>query len=127
LTVDLVLSCGAKLCLRQREDGQLSVLTCYFISDVRTKPAPRRWRWLARALILRYAADNGNGTYSPPNRTAWPREVESGEWVSSPRFLTASRWGLDRPLGEPWFAIPDFVPAAPPGPTATALGRRPDY
>lgn len=126
-TADIVLACGAKLCVRQREGNQFSVRTCFFPDEVRSKPAPRRWRWLVRSLIKRYATDNGNDTFSPPSPSAWPQPGSKGEMVNDPRFRTNARWGLDRPLAEPWFAIPDPWPTLPAPPPALGLRRRPAY
>jgi hypothetical protein len=127
LTADLVLRCGAKLCIRERERGRYEVCSCFFHRCVCGRPAERRWRWLVRFLIQRYAKDNGNGTYSPPDSSWGAQHIpETGETVATPRFRNDRRWGLDRPVGEPWFGISDpWPPPPPPPPPVSGLGRRP--
>jgi hypothetical protein len=128
LTIDLVLPCGAKLCLREDRHKVLKVLTCYFITPVRSAPRDRRWRLLVRQLLERYARDNRDGTYSPPDPAAWPQPNEAGEWVSNPRFRTEARWGVDGTLVDPWNRLPNYwMPPAPPAAPATTLGPRPTY
>src|SRR5438067_1611148 len=73
LTVDLVLPCGAKLCVRERDRMTYRVRTCFFHTCVWRAVAGRRWRMLVRHLIERYATDNGNDTWSPPTPTDWPK------------------------------------------------------
>jgi hypothetical protein len=127
LTADLVLRSGVKLCIRERERGRYDICSCYFHDCVCGRPTERRWRWLVRLLIRRYARDNGNGTYSAPD-SSWGARAnpETGETVVSPRFRTNPRWGLDRPIVEPWFAIADpWPPPPPPSPPVSRLGRRP--
>jgi hypothetical protein len=128
LTVDLVLPSGAKLCLREDRLKVLKVLTCYFITLVRSAPKDRRWRLLVRFLLDRYARGNGDGTFSPPNPSAWPKANEEGEWVNNPRFRTEDRWGVNGTLVDPWDRLPNYwAPSAPPAAPATALGPRPSY
>jgi hypothetical protein len=127
LTADLVLSCGAKLCIRERQRGHYEICSCYFHRCVCGRPAERRWRWLARLLIQRYAKNNGNGTYSPAD-SSWGAEPnpETGETTATPRFRNNHTWGLDRPVVEPWFAISDpWLPPPPAERPVSPLGRRP--
>lgn len=126
LTVDLVLRCGAKLCIRERERGHYAVSTCYFHRCVQGRPPERRWRWLMRHLILRYARHNGNDTYSPPD-ASWGVQShdETSETMANPRFRTNTRWGLDRPIADPWFGITDPWPPPPPPPPPRVSLRRP--
>src|SRR2546423_1725849 len=70
LTADLVLRSGVKLCMRERTRGQYEFCSGYFHRCVLGRPEERRWRWLARHLIQRYAKNNGNDTYSPPD-SSW--------------------------------------------------------
>jgi len=128
LTIDLVLSCGAKLCLRDYEDKGLNVLTCSFPTGARSAAPGRRWKVLARQLTLRYARDNGDGTFSPPERSAWPIGNEKRELIDNPRFRTDSTWGLDGKKVDPWDHLPHFSPPPmAPGPPTPPMGPRHDY
>jgi hypothetical protein len=137
LTVDLVLPCGAKLCPREAKKV-LGVRTCFFPSAVCAAPPNRRWRLLVRQLLTRYAKDNGDGTFSPPDPSAWPILSDSGEGINNPRFRTDAKWGLDGRLVDPWANLPDYwspptppptLPPPPPPPAAPppALGPRVKY
>jgi hypothetical protein len=129
LTIDLVLPCGAKLCIRQHKGKRLVVLTCFFISAVRSAPKDRRWRLLVWQLLKRYARDNRDGTFSPPERDAWPRRnEETGEYVNDPRFRTDATWGADGKRIDPWDRLPDYWgPPAPPSAPAAPLAPRRTY
>jgi hypothetical protein len=129
LTVDLVLPCGAKLCLREGRNKVLGVRSCYFLNAVRSAPEDRRWRLLMFKLLDRYATDNGNSTFSPPDPSAWPKpNPETGEYINRPRFQTEARWGVDGALVDPWNNVPDYW-ASPPPPSAPPppLGPRQTY
>jgi hypothetical protein len=122
LTVDVVLPCGAKLCLREDRHKVLNVLTCFFITAVRSVPdKDQRWRYLVHQLLERYATDNGNGTFSPPNPSAWPRpNPETGEVIFNPRLRTEASWGANGTLPEPWNNLPDYWAPTPPAAPAAA-------
>jgi hypothetical protein len=132
LTVDLVLCCGAKLCLREAKKV-MTVCTCYFIAAARSAPKGRRWRLLLHQLLMRYAKDNGDGTFSPPDRSRWLVYIEeTKESITNPRFRTDATWGADGKLVDPWDNLPDhFAPASPPTrppspiPSSTLEPRKP--
>jgi hypothetical protein len=117
------------MCLREGREKALTVRTCYFIAAIRSAPPGRRWRLLVLKLLTRYAKDNGDGTFSPPERSARPRPGETtGEWVHNPRFRTEARWGVDGVLVEPWNNLPNhWPPPAPPAAPATTLRPRHTY
>jgi hypothetical protein len=121
LTVDLVLPCGAKLCLREDRHKVLGVLTCYFITAVRSAPPDQRWRLLVKHLLQRFARDNGNGTFSSPDRSRPRASAETGEWVNNPRFRTEARWGIEPASADPLDNLPHCwpPPATPAGPATT--------
>jgi hypothetical protein len=102
--------------------------TCYFITVVRSAPRERRWRLLVKQLLERYAKRNGDGTFSPPDPSAWPLKNEkTGEWINNPRFRTEACWGIDPPLPAPWDRLPPYGPPPAPAGPATTLDPRHRY
>src|SRR5207248_192303 len=65
LTADIVLPCGAKLCLRARAGGGYHVLTCYFTTEARADTTTPRWRTLVRELLRRYVRTTATGRFRP--------------------------------------------------------------
>jgi hypothetical protein len=129
LTALLVLRCGAQLCIREFERARWSVRTCFFPPEVQAVPQDRRWRFLVRDLIQRYARRNSNGTYSPPDASwgIWENPVTK-ETLANPRFRSNQCWGLDRPIVDPWFGMSDpWPPPPPPARPAVSLPRRGRY